>query len=69
MPRHRNDTEIFARLGFKGQALSMNAASVQFRKKIDANLRLAQAEGRNVNAVLRTRLALLQRIIDDYTRH
>ncbi len=45
----------------------MNAAAAQYRKMIDANLRLAEAENRPVDEVRRIRLGLLERIVRDYS--
>jgi len=40
--------------------------ALQFRKQLEAHLRRAIAEGRARDAVLKSRLGLLQRILDQY---
>ena len=65
MTRQQSDTKTFEESTFKEQALAMNAAAVQYRKMIDANLRRAERELRPVHAVLSVRLELLRRIVED----
>jgi hypothetical protein len=44
----------------------MNMTALQFRKQLAAHLRLADRDGRDRDAVLKSRLGLLQRILDHY---
>jgi hypothetical protein len=64
MPRHRSDTAEFDDLDFHGQARAMNMTALQFRKQLVANLRRAEKLGRSRDDVIRARLGVLQRIID-----
>jgi len=50
----------------KEQAKTMNMTALQFRKQLEAHLRRASDEGRARDAVLKSRLGLLQRILNHY---
>jgi hypothetical protein len=64
--RHKRDTKTFEEETFTEQAKTMNMTALQFRKQLEAHLRRAIAEGRARDAVLKSRLGLLQRILDQY---
>lgn len=64
--RHKNDTKTFDELTFEEQVKSINMAALQFRKKLEAHLRLAQQEERDREAVLRDRLKLLENILAEF---
>jgi len=64
--RHKRDTKDFGELTFQEQARAMNMTALQFRKQLNAHLRLAAREGRDRKAILRTRLKLLQNILADF---
>lgn len=64
--RHKGDTKTFEELTFQEQAKAMNMTALQFRKQLTAHLRKAAEEGRSTSEVLRTRLQLLERILEDH---
>lgn len=64
--RHKRDTKTFEEENFREQAKTMNMTSLQFRKQLEAHLRRANDEGRSRDAVLKSRLGLLQRILNHY---
>jgi hypothetical protein len=53
-------------LTYNEQVLAMNMTALQFRKQLAAHLRRAQQEDREVEDVLRVRLGLLRKILDDF---
>jgi hypothetical protein len=64
--RHQSDTKTFEELTFEEQTKAMNMNALQFRKQLVAHLRRAEEEGRSSREVLKTRLTLLENIIDKY---
>ena len=64
--RHKDDTKTFEELTYNEQALAMNMTALQFRKQLAAHLRRAEQEDRVVEDVLRVRLGLLKKILDDF---
>ena len=66
--RHQGDSKTFEELNFKEQSLSMNMTALNFRRQLQAHLRRAEKEDRNLTAVLRKRLSLLQSILSDLTQ-
>ena len=64
--RHKRDTKTFEEENFKEQAKTMNMTVLQFRKQLEAHLRRASDEGRARDAVLKSRLGLLRKILDRY---
>ncbi len=64
--RHKGDTKTFEELNFQEQAQAMNMTALQFRKQLTAHLRRADEEGRPRDQVVSARLALLQRIVEEY---
>lgn len=64
--RHKRDSKNFEEETFQEQAKTMNMTALQFRKQLEAHLRRANAEGRERDTVVKSRLGLLQRILDHY---
>jgi len=64
--RHKGDTKTFEELTFQEQAKAMNMTALQFRKQLTAHLRRADAEGRASQRIARSRLRLLERILQDF---
>ncbi len=65
--RHKRDTKTFEELTFQEQAKTLNMTALQFRKQLNAHLRRADEEGRAPQRIVRTRLRLLERIVQDFT--
>ena len=63
MRRHKGDTATFEELDFHGQARVMNATVLQFRKQFRAHIRRATQEGRDIQAVRRASLGVLERAV------
>jgi hypothetical protein len=66
--RHKNDTKTFDELTFEEQAKAMNMCALQFRKQLNAHLKRAVEEERQIQKVLRSRLDLLRSIINDHDK-
>ncbi len=66
--RHKRDTKTFEELTFQEQAKTMNMTALQFRKQLAAHLRRAVEEDRDPQSIVRTRLRLLERIMEDFAR-
>jgi hypothetical protein len=64
--RHKGDTKTFEELTFQEQTKTMNMTALQFRKQLTAHLRRAEAEGRASKRIVRTRLRLLESILQDF---
>jgi hypothetical protein len=64
--RHKGDTATFEELDFQGQSRAMNAAAAQFRKMLNAHLRRAASERRDIDKIRSSRLGLLERILTAY---
>ena len=61
-----NDAKTFSELSFEEQARAMNTCALQFREQLNAHLKLAEAEGRPSEGILRSRLDLLRSVINDH---
>jgi hypothetical protein len=64
--RHKGDTKTFEELTFREQTQAMNMTALQFRKQLVAHLRRANEEGRFRDQIVRRRLKLLERILQDF---
>jgi len=66
--RHQNDNATFEDLDFIGQSRAINICVTGFKEAINAHLRRARLENRDVESVRARRVDQLRRLVDQVER-